>query len=115
MRSPEGHVRPILPHGRSGHDGTRRVVLAAGALGLVLLASPQRVLAQAAGARLRIGTIGAGRLGGTVGGLWVKSGHPVMFSSRDPREGQELVAKLGPPATTGSVAEAIDFGDGVFL
>jgi predicted dinucleotide-binding enzyme len=95
-------------------DPARRVALAAGgALALALLAGPRQLLAQ--NAKVRIGTIGAGRIGGTVGGLWVKAGHPVMFSSREPREGQELVAKLGPPATTGSVAEAIAFGDVVFL
>lgn len=28
---------------------------------------------------LRIGVIGAGSLGGTVGGLWVQSGHEVLL------------------------------------
>lgn len=27
--------------------------------------------------RLKIGVIGSGRIGGTVGGLWVKAGHEV--------------------------------------
>jgi predicted dinucleotide-binding enzyme len=64
---------------------------------------------------MRIGTIGAGRLGGAVGALWVKAGHPVMFSSRDPDEVQQLVARLGPLARAGTVAEAIAFGEALFL
>ena len=47
---------------------------------------------------IKIGTIGAGRMGGTLGTLWVKAGHPVMFSSRDPEETKSLVEKLGPLA-----------------
>ncbi len=67
------------------------------------------------GGKVRIGIIGAGHIGGTVGGFWVKAGHPVMFSSRDADQVAALVAKLGPPARAGSVAEAIDFGEVVFL
>ena len=33
---------------------------------------------------MRIGVIGAGWLGGTVGRQWVKAGHKVLFSSRHP-------------------------------
>ena len=94
----------------------RRALLGAGAvLGLAASLRPQLLFAQAAGGSLRIGTIGAGRIGGTVGGLWVRAGHPVMFSSKDPQEGEALAARLGPLARAGSVAEAIAFGDVVFL
>jgi predicted dinucleotide-binding enzyme len=93
----------------------RTIVVAAGALALAALVRPDRALAQAAGTKLRIGTIGAGRIGGTVGGLWVRAGHPVMFSSKDASEGKALADKLGPPARTGSVEEAIAFGDVILL
>jgi 8-hydroxy-5-deazaflavin:NADPH oxidoreductase len=97
-------------------DRRRRVVLGAGgSLALVASLGPQLLLAQPAGAKIRIGVIGAGRIGGTVGGLWVAAGHPVMFSSRDPQEVQALVTKLGPPAQGGTVAEAIAFGDALFF
>jgi predicted dinucleotide-binding enzyme len=33
---------------------------------------------------MRIGVIGAGSLGGTVGRLWVRAGHEVLFPSRHP-------------------------------
>ena len=51
-----------------------------------------------AAAKLRIGIIGSGHIGGTIGGLWVKAGHPVLFSSRHPDELKDLVAGLGPLA-----------------
>ena len=93
----------------------RTLLIAGGALGLAAAMRSQHVLAQPAGAKLRIGTIGAGRIGGTVGGLWVRAGHPVMFSSKNPEEGKELAAKLGPLARAGTVAEAIAFAEVVFL
>jgi len=64
---------------------------------------------------LRIATLGAGRIGSALGGLWVKAGHPVMFSSRHPEELKDLVAGLGPMAQAGTVAEAIAFADVVLL
>jgi predicted dinucleotide-binding enzyme len=94
-------------------DSRRRIVLAASAASMVgVLLLPRGALAQA---KIRIGVIGAGRIGGTVGGLWVKAGHPVMFASRDAAEVAALVAKVGPPARGGTVAEAIEFGDAIFL
>src|SRR5690242_20016644 len=105
---------------KTNHDGAdprrRQVLAAATAVGAALVLRPRAASAQpSSGAPMRIGVIGSGRLGGAVGTLWVKSGHPVMFSSRDPDQTAQLVAKLGPPARAGSVAEAIDFGDVVFL
>ena len=93
----------------------RTIVVAGSALALVALVRPDRALAQAGATKLRIGTIGAGRIGGAVGGLWVRAGHPVMFSSKDASEGKALAEKLGPPARAGSVEEAIAFGDVIFL
>jgi len=55
------------------------------------------IVAIAAGARdnkpadahpLKIGIIGAGRIGGTLATLWVKAGHEVLVSSRHPDEFQ---------------------------
>src|SRR3954464_13270631 len=87
---------------------TRRTLIAAGALAL---AAPQ---AWAQGKR-PIGIIGSGNIGGTIGGLWVKAGHPVMFSSRHPDELKDLAGKLGPLAKTGTVAQAIEFGQLIFV
>ena len=90
-----------------------------------------------ANAGLKIGVIGCGHLGGAVGGLWVKAGYPVCFSSRQPEQLQELppalslhppgftspyleqlrklVARLGPLARTGTVEQALAFGDVVLM
>lgn len=67
------------------------------------------------GSKAKIGVIGAGHIGGTIGGLWVKAGHPVFLSSRHPEELQNLVARLGPLAQAGTVDKAIAFGDVVFI
>lgn len=83
-------------------------------LGAALLAALPR-MARAAGAPLKIGTVGAGRIGSALGGLWVKAGHPVMFSSRHPEELKDLVAGLGPLAQAGTVADAVAFADAVLL
>ncbi len=74
-----------------------------------------RLRAGAGGSKLRIGVIGSGHIGGTIGGLWVKAGHPVLFSSRHPDELKDLVAGLGPLARAGTVAQAIAFGDVLFV
>jgi predicted dinucleotide-binding enzyme len=63
----------------------------------------------------RIGIIGAGNIGGTIGSLWVKGGHAVMFSSRHPEELKGLVEGLGEGAKAGTPAEAIAFGEAVLI
>lgn len=89
------------------HLFTRRALLATAA---AALATP--ALAQA---KRPIGIIGAGNIGGTIGKLWIKAGHPVMFSSRNPDELKDMVAALGPLAKAGTVAEAIRFGNALFI
>src|SRR5437870_11768555 len=64
---------------------------------------------------MRIGIIGSGNIGGTVGTLWVKAGHQVLFTSRHPEEIKSLVDGLGPLARAGTVKEALAFGDVVFI
>jgi predicted dinucleotide-binding enzyme len=94
----------------------RGLLIAGGALAFSSALRPQRALAQAVGgAKLRVGVIGSGHIGGTIGGLWVKAGHPVMFSSRHPDELKDLVAGLGPLASAGTVAQAIDFGEALLI
>src|SRR5271155_5770218 len=94
----------------------RRSLLRAGALtGMVLASSAVSLKAIAQTAPVKIGIIGAGHIGSTIGSLWVKSGHPVMFSSRHPEELKSLVDGLGSLAQAGTVPEAIDFGDVVFI
>jgi 8-hydroxy-5-deazaflavin:NADPH oxidoreductase len=98
-------------------DRSRRAILGGmiGGTGALMLGAalwPARVLAQS---KQPIGIIGSGNIGGTIGGLWVKAGHPVLFSSRHPEELKDLVDKLGPLAKAGTVADAISFGQVIFV
>src|ERR1043166_224772 len=92
----------------------RRALLAAGGT-LMLGLWPVRAPAQTSSGKAKIGVIGSGKIGGTIGGLWVKSGHPVMFSSRHPEELKDMVAGLGSLAQAGSVDQAVAFGDVLFI
>jgi predicted dinucleotide-binding enzyme len=60
---------------------------------------------------MKIGIIGAGRVGGTLGELWAKAGHQVMFSSLDIEQDKALAAKVGGNASAGTPAQAAAFGD----
>jgi predicted dinucleotide-binding enzyme len=64
---------------------------------------------------MKIGIIGAGMIGATVGKLWVDAGHEVLFASRHPTDLKPLVAKLGKRASAGTPAEAAKFGEVVML
>src|SRR5499427_3344347 len=93
----------------------RRALLAASGtflLGAALRPDPLRAQTNA---KTAIATIGAGHIGGTIGGLWVKNGHKVFFSSRHPEELKDLVASLGPLAQAGNVDQAIIFANVVLL
>ena len=94
---------------------SRRALLGTGgALMLGTIARPLGALGQGS-SPARIGVIGSGKIGGTIGGLWIKKGHPVLFSSRHPEELKDMVAGLGSLAKAGTVEEAIKFGDVLFI
>ncbi len=91
-------------------------IAGSGVAALTITALPYNAVAQTpAGSQLKIGMVGAGRHGGALGTLFVKAGHPVMFSSRHPERLKDLVAGLGPMAQTGTVAQAVAFGDVVVI
>ena len=82
------------------------------------LAAPFAARAAASGdggAKTKIGVIGSGRVGGTLGSVWVRAGHEVMFSSRTLDDDKALAAKLGPNARAGTPREAAAFGDVVLV
>jgi 8-hydroxy-5-deazaflavin:NADPH oxidoreductase len=97
------------------HRSRRTFVAATSVLFLGAALWPTGARAQADAKKLRIGVVGSGNIGGTVGGLWVKNGHPVLFSSRHPEELKDLVTSLGELAQAGPVEQAIAFGDVVFV
>jgi 8-hydroxy-5-deazaflavin:NADPH oxidoreductase len=65
---------------------------------------------------MKIGIIGAGRIGGNCARQAVKGGHQVMLSfGRDPAKLEQVASELGDQASTGTVADAVAFGDLVIL
>ncbi|CAN5446722.1 NAD(P)-binding domain-containing protein [soil metagenome] len=65
---------------------------------------------------MKIGIIGAGNIGSNAARLFVKAGHQVAISnSRGGDSLNDLVSELGDNAESSSVAEAINFGDVVFI
>ena len=63
---------------------------------------------------MRIGIVGAGRMGGNAGQLFARAGHEVFFSgSRDPDRLEQLAVDTF--ASSGSPHEAVEFGEIVFF
>ena len=92
----------------------REFLVVAGAAATVAALGGLPFTARAAGdstKKMKIGIIGSGRIGGTLGGLWVNAGHEVMFSSLDLEHDKALAARLGPNARAGTPREAAAFGD----
>jgi 8-hydroxy-5-deazaflavin:NADPH oxidoreductase len=98
---------------------TRRGFLsgAGAATAALALSSLPRALqaARAGSGRMKIGIVGSGRVGGTLGGVWVKAGHEVMFSSRNLEHDKALAAGLGPNARAGTPREAAAFGEALLI
>jgi hypothetical protein len=109
---------------RSGRLSRRDVLLTAGTLagglaatGLGLSAFPVPAAGQspASRSRVKIGIIGAGRIGGTLGEHWVRAGHEVLLSSRHPENLKDLADRLGPLARAGTPREAAAFGEVILI
>ena len=65
---------------------------------------------------MKIGVIGAGRIGGNCARQALKAGHEVMLSfSRDPSKLEQLASELGERASSGAVADTVAFADVVIL
>ena len=91
----------------------RRHLLIASMLAAATIGMPRFAAAQAE--KMKVGVIGSGHIGGTIGALWVKAGHQVLFSSRHPEELKSMVEGLGPLAKAGTVADALAFADVVLV
>ena len=65
--------------------------------------------------QMKIGVVGSGRIGSTIGGLWAKAGHEVMFSDRDPEQAKRAAEAAGGKARTGSVEQAVAFGEAILI
>jgi predicted dinucleotide-binding enzyme len=91
----------------------RRVFLSV--IAAALAALPLQLALGQAQKPMKIGVIGSGKIGSMIGGLWVKAGHEVMFSDRDPEQVKRVIEGLGPRARAGSVPEAAAFGDAILI
>jgi predicted dinucleotide-binding enzyme len=60
---------------------------------------------------MRIGIVGAGRIGGNCARQFANGGHEVKLSSRDPAKLEPLAEEIGDAASVGTPAEAVDFGE----
>jgi 8-hydroxy-5-deazaflavin:NADPH oxidoreductase len=60
---------------------------------------------------MRIGIVGAGKIGGNCATQFAKGGHEVKLSGRDPSKLEPLAAEIGDAASIGSPAEAAEFGE----
>ena len=63
---------------------------------------------------MRIGIVGAGRIGGNCAAQFVKGGHEVKLSSRDPSKLEPLAEEIRA-AGVGTPEEAAEFGEVVVL
>jgi len=90
----------------------RRFLRLAGVTTAALMLEGLPLAARAANAgKMKIGIVGSGRVGGGIGGVWVKAGHEVMFSSRHIEHDKALAARLGPNAAAGTPRQAAAFGE----
>jgi 8-hydroxy-5-deazaflavin:NADPH oxidoreductase len=61
---------------------------------------------------MKIGIVGAGRIGGGIARQLTAAGHGVLLSfSRDPQTLERLAAEMGPSASAGTPADAVAFGE----
>lgn len=86
---------------------SRRGFLRAAAV--LALGVPCAALAQAG--KVKIGIVGSGRIGGTLGRIWADAGHAVMFSSLDLEHDKKLAAEVGANASAGTSRQAAAFGE----
>jgi len=100
------------------HDARRWcgvALLATATLGAAALAMPSLAADNPPGDPLRIGIIGAGKMGGTLASLWADAGYQVMISSRDPDALQSLAQSIGHGVKAGTAQSAAAFGNVVVI
>jgi 8-hydroxy-5-deazaflavin:NADPH oxidoreductase len=104
----------LLSHWWHHARGCGVALLAAATLGAAALATP--VAAESpTGNPLRIGIIGAGKMGATLASLWGDAGYQVMISSRNPDALQSVVQSIGHGVKAGTAQSAAEFGNVVVI
>lgn len=93
----------------------RRLLFAVVAFAVFACASSAGRTAEPERRPLKIGVIGAGKIGGALAELWAAAGHEVFVSSRHPEELKPLLERMGPKARAGTPREAAAFGEVVLV
>ena len=63
---------------------------------------------------MKIGIVGTGNMGRSLGILWAQQGYKVLFGARDANKGNEAMQLAGNNARAGSNDDAAAFGQVVF-
>ncbi|HEX3755833.1 MAG TPA: NAD(P)-binding domain-containing protein [Rhizomicrobium sp.] len=95
-----------------GKEIGRRALVVWGMMIPTVLLSPSLA---APNKNLKIGIIGAGRIGGNLARLWAQAGYRVMISARKLQDVQKLAAEIGPNVSAGTPDQAVSFGDVVVI
>ncbi|MEM1256055.1 MAG: NAD(P)-binding domain-containing protein [Cyanobacteria bacterium P01_H01_bin.21] len=60
---------------------------------------------------MKIGILGSGNMGRSLGTLWAEQGHSVFFGARTQAKGQQIAEQMGHNTQGGTNTEAAEFGD----
>jgi 8-hydroxy-5-deazaflavin:NADPH oxidoreductase len=63
---------------------------------------------------MKIGIVGTGNMGRSLGILWAQQGHEVFFGARDTSKAEKAAELAGNQAQIGSNDDAVSFGDVLF-
>jgi len=89
----------------------RDILKAAGAIAAFNPLLLAKVAVGAGNDKVKIGVIGSGNVGSSLGRVWANAGHPVMFASRNLDHDKQLAAGIGTNARAGTPSEAAAFGE----
>jgi len=66
---------------------------------------------------MKIGILGAGNIGGTIGKQWAKAGHDIMFGVRTPESDavKTLLNSIDGTASADTLSNAIAFGEAILI
>lgn len=64
---------------------------------------------------MKIGILGSGNMTRALAAKWLKAGHELMISGRDPAKASAMASELGGTTTSGTFRDAVDFGDTLLI
>lgn len=64
---------------------------------------------------MKIGIIGAGKMGGNLARIWAAKGHNVLLASKNKEEAEQFVRLIGENASVGTIQEITEKSDVILL